>query len=493
MLKPYTIENFRGLNIVDDPMELPPGTSLDNRNVIFDAGRMKNFPAQETFATLAANDSPQRLHAHGYNQVVAAAYDTVANETTLVGLDDGGTIIATQNTASVGNNRPWAFASVGTATATRTYAVRQGNQTRRWDGAAWANIAAIPQGDAASPDFSRTRLVVGGANGNKNRVWFSNQGDPEVYGANDFVDLSPGDGEEISAMAQWNNLMFVFKNTKFAVFYGENTDDEGNTEFVYRMVEGRGIEGRSSTGDRTSWGSGIAVGNDGVYFATHDGIYVTTGGPPRLISQNISPIWTGAGERPAYFGISNRFISQFAPGMGVHNGDLYVSSEWHTNAPKVDHPFGLLYHNGQWSRSDLWGKSFTNIITLPSIQKPLFLTINSNEIKMMDWASPSSYSLWEYESSYYDLGAKGMKRLRYTDFYGYGTIQAESRWIGDGGTSVGTPFSNVTMGTVGPGVEGYGRRYEGVSSRLFSNVLSGGTQMSLNKIEQFYSQSDIIT
>jgi hypothetical protein len=104
-----------------------------------------------------------------------------------------------------------------------------------------------------------------------------------VRGRN-FGDLTPGDGEQIMAAVTWRELVFIFKETKFFVLWGEGTASDGTPIFNFReVVNSVGLASKLA----------VAAGRDGVYFFNRRGVYRTTGGNPELLSDPISPLWTG--------------------------------------------------------------------------------------------------------------------------------------------------------------------------------------------------------
>jgi hypothetical protein len=118
-------------------------------------------------------------------------------------------------------------------------------------------------------------------------VYFSNPGQPECgrrtaqagRGRN-FLDLTPGDGEQILAAVTWRELVFIFKETKFFVLWGESTAADGT---------------RSSTSARSSTAPAsrrkrCRVGRDGVYFLNRRGVYHTNGGDPELCQRPDRPV-----------------------------------------------------------------------------------------------------------------------------------------------------------------------------------------------------------
>lgn len=165
-----------------------------------------------------------------------------------------------------------------------------------------AHMVAWPAGD--------NRFVVantsstggpGGAASSNSHVWFSDPGeaeswhtDPETQaGEANYVQLSPGDGEEITALCVWGGMLFAFKETKFFVFYGVNEDAEGRPEFNFReqalgegsRMKAPSIEALEETSDQLA-----CAAPDAVYFCASDGIWATTGGEPVKISQALRPL-----------------------------------------------------------------------------------------------------------------------------------------------------------------------------------------------------------
>jgi hypothetical protein len=136
---------------------------------------------------------------------------------------------------------------------------------------------------------TQTTSGPGGTATNPSRVHFSNPGQPDVgdrrrklgRGRN-FIDLTPGDGEQIQAAVTWRELVFIFKETKFFVMWGESTAADGTPVFNVREV----------VNSRWPWRTAkrSAVGRDGVYFLNRRGVYHTNGGDPVLLSDRISTV-----------------------------------------------------------------------------------------------------------------------------------------------------------------------------------------------------------
>jgi hypothetical protein len=156
-------------------------------------------------------------------------------------------------------------------------------------------------------------------------VFFSNPGQPEIWETDgaagpplrgrNFIDLTPGDGEKIMAAVTWRELVFIFKETKFFVFWGESTGSDGTPTFQVReVVNAIGLASPQA----------VSVGRDGVYFMNRGGVYRTTGSDPVLLSDVIAPMWTQ--DPDVYFQSSPINLARLdLPRMLWHMERLYLA------------------------------------------------------------------------------------------------------------------------------------------------------------------------
>jgi hypothetical protein len=149
---------------------------------------------------------------------------------------------------------------------------------------AWgfAGLTSGPNGTASSPSHA----------------YVSQPDAPEKWDETDFVILAPGDGETGRAAATYNDFLFLFKQSKFFVFYGNSVDNTGGTVFNYRTV-GNAFGGSSSA----IYQGQVCSAPSGVYVITDTGVWKTTGGAPQLVSPALSPL-TLNGAGTAGFGTS---------------------------------------------------------------------------------------------------------------------------------------------------------------------------------------------
>ncbi len=322
--QPFAFNDFsQGLNLRDKSDVVGDKEAIDLLNVTFtERGAIRQ---RDGYADLTTADLTNRVDsltafytAGGVRQLVAGC------GTRLEALDVGGAIVASK-TGLTGPG-PYSFARFAAPGSEHLYAGNGVDAMQRWDGAAWTAPTGTVNGTAASAlpkagaltvtatvpgstsgSNAANRLVAtafgtattagpGGTATNPSRVYFSNPGDPltwETDGAGsptrgrNFIDLTPGDGEQILAAVTWRELVFVFKETKFFVMWGESTASDGTPVFNFReVVNSAGVAAKGC----------VAVGRDGVYFMNRRGVYHTTGQDPVLLSDVISPLWRGDPE-----------------------------------------------------------------------------------------------------------------------------------------------------------------------------------------------------
>lgn len=312
-----------GLNLRDKVDAVEQGAAIDCLNVEFsNRGSIRQRDGYTAFTESSLAQPVQSLHAHyraaGAPQLLAGA------GTRIDAIDDDGTVASSITGLTSG---VWDFARFGTPNSERSYA-GQGNSTlKRWDGSAWSSIASTPTGGALAVSATSNRLVVGrfltttggptgaGGTSSPSHVYFSDAGLAETWTANNFVQLTPGDGETVQAIVAWRELVFVFKESKFFVFYGESIDAGGDPIFDYRPVD---------TGVGCISPRAVCVSEQGVYFLDRQGVYFTNGGEPTRVSNVIDPIFKG-GSSDFYRGGELSQLNVTNAAMTYHDGRVYLS------------------------------------------------------------------------------------------------------------------------------------------------------------------------
>ena len=143
-------------------------------------------------------------------------------------------------------------------------------------------------------------------------VFFSQPDSPAYWDETDWVMLDRGDGEAITAVETFNDQLYIFKSSKFFVFYGNSTDADGGAVFNFRKV------------DCPAYVRATVSHTSGLYFATNNGIFVTTGGVPRRVSEPVDYLFNGTylpfvGAQGFTYG-PLVFFPMCTPGNGLFNG-----------------------------------------------------------------------------------------------------------------------------------------------------------------------------
>ena len=326
--RPFDYKDFSGgLNLRDKSDAVGDKEAIDLLNVDFtERGAIRQRDGYADFTPSDLGDRVNSLSpfykADGTRQLIAGC------GTVLQAISNGGDPLTSLVEPNPG---PWVFARFGDPDHEYLYCANGLDPVSRWNGSSWADGSVLATVDAqggkpmpragaitvtaASPGNTSgtnasNRLVAtgfgtqtaagpGGTPTNPSRVYFSNPGQPEIWETDgydgtaadnyrdargqNYIDLTPGDGEQIMAAVTWRELVFIFKETKFFVVWGEGQAADGTPTFQYReVVNSIGLASKLA----------VSVGRDGVYFINRRGVYRTTGQDPVLISDIVSPMWT---------------------------------------------------------------------------------------------------------------------------------------------------------------------------------------------------------
>jgi hypothetical protein len=370
--------------------------------------------------------------------------------TRLEAIDPSGAVLGSQTGLTSG---PYDFARFAQPGSEHIYASNGVDAPRRWNGSAWATPTATVNGTAASAmpkagSLAVTATVPGASSGtnaanrliatafgtqtaagpggtatNPSRWYASNPGQPEIWetdGAGtpvrgrNFGDLTPGDGEQIMAAVTWRELVFIFKETKFFVLWGESTGADGTPIFNFReIVNNVGLAAKHA----------VAVGRDGVYFMAGNGIYHTSGGDPTLLSDKIGPLWNGD-------------FDVFYQGDAINHTQLALSRmAWHDEQLFVAVPTGTRTYNDRMLVYDTQHQWWT-VYDIPASALAVFRRADLNELafgyatglnrigrhhaNLIDDRGVPIMSRWRSGWSDYNLPTQ--KTLRETKAWGSGAV-----------------------------------------------------------------------
>lgn len=352
-MKAIGFGNFGGLRLDQALDQVGPEASIYEHDIERD-GSLGNFRSRDGFQKLnasAASGEYKGLWPHSSIRLLAVKR-VKSTEAKLVALDKEGTEKTT--TALKEQEVPTSFASIGTPAASYTFMRSFTPEAKviRFDGTTFTEPTATMRNTntetgekeaeitgkamplarhlVAWPDasnvlvFANTSGTTGGPNGessSNSHVWFSYPGEPEKFEKSAFIRLGVGDGEEITGICVYGAQLYVFKESKFWVVSPPTQNTNGQPVFSFREVTlGSGsrirqvlTEKLKETSDRICWAS-----QDGVFFSTTDGIYVTTGGAPQKISNPLKPLEeTVPFEGPMYEFLNGSTESFRWPAVGI--------------------------------------------------------------------------------------------------------------------------------------------------------------------------------
>lgn len=462
-LEPYVIEGFTGLNLAVDPLEAGTSAATDLHDVDFDKrGRVRT---RGGFARVKAltMDTPEGL----------AVFDEVSTHQFVVGYTTGGTS-KYEAYASTGGA---ALASVNVTSTAGMSAVRLGSSNylylanaidtvRRWDGSAFTSPAGMPIAQRLAVAPRSDRLVAASITGTStSRVKFSDPGAPETFGANNFVDLVPGDGF-ITSATTWRDNTFVFKDRAgFFVFDSESTDSDGSPIFNYNAVRGFG-----------AWDS--VAGDEGVYF--HDGrtVWLTVGSTPTRVSEPVEPFLRGE------VSVNGETVDQdqvFGWRLSYSLGLLYIAV---MTSGAVRRTLVFDPKLNTWTLYSL-PVSFARTLRLDiSTLKPQTYWLSTAGVEKFDGSATDNGSAvsWSVQSGKYPLSDPGRVAVsNESSIDGYGTVSL--RLDSDLYSNMN---GSATLGTAPAFAEGWVAGVD-IEGRWLQHTLSGSGAAQVNRLTHHVS------
>lgn len=480
VLTPVEFPRFGGLSVTVDPQEVAGGAAVDMLNIdLSTPGIVRSRPGHQQWASSTVDYHCLQPF---YGAPATPEILLAAAGQTIYAYDNTGTAVATKTLTTSATETSMVCLGVGGSTAStaqRVYIATNGEgNIQRFDGSKTFSSTAVTTGRCLGLSKTDNRLAIGGYQGFGTRVAFSDAGNPESVPSTNWVDLEPGDGERITAMANWSSSLFVFKRSKLYVFSGTGIDGSGNPIFNYRSVETGGVGAVSPLG--------VATAEDGVYFVHSTGVYRTQGGPPVLVSSALNPLFGLGTVSPYYQGGTLSIAEVLWPTvLEVGRNQLYMSA-YDTTAGTY-RLFVYDFGTSTWSVWDVAARSLAVHRTSPATAQLLFFG-DYNGSHLLRVVNPSATQ---------DVtgGVASNITTRYrTGFWNPGQPAAETvvrEWLIDGSgtltwktavndsSTLGTGAS-VTLGTSPAIAQGRDRR--SVMGRNVSFEISGAAPWSVSRV-----------
>jgi hypothetical protein len=463
---PFTIAQFGGLNLVDDPQE---SGCIDALNVTLDdRGRIKT---RNGYSSLVTKTGTLGIVTTDQSIATNLLFFQTSSNTYALNPTSGAQIATSAVGINVAPPVPMLTAS---ATGPVYYFPHQTNG-RKYDSASSTfSAAATVAADCAAPQYGDNRLAIGNVTGGfRSRVQFSDPGAPETFGANNYVDLlAHGDGSQIKAMTAWRDLLFVFKENSYYVFYGNSVDSSGNPVFNYRPVSLRvGVPG----GPRN-----VVTAPNGVFFINAQGVWQADGRDVRKISQAIEPLFTDTANAAFQSGAMDATLGPIA----ASDRYLYVGVNASSTAgSEADLLLVYSFRDGHWM---VWNiGAFDGLAVGRTVSSGIYadetVYFSSGatvyQMRPSDTTDAGSAIAWRYRTGFMDLGAPGAEKVvREWLLDGSGSVTVKAA-VNDGSLGSG---ASVTLGTAPAAAQGRDRR--SVRGRNVSLELSGSGVASVSRV-----------
>jgi hypothetical protein len=295
--------------------------------------------------------------------------------------------------------------------------------------------AGMPKGGLLETTPVTNRLAVAGYVGtadgpaasisNPSTVYFSDPSAPETWSLTNVMQFAAGDGEPITALVTWGESLFIFKKTKFFVMYGESISGSGAAVFNYRTIDtGVGALGKDC----------VAVGPDGLYFMSAQGVYKTTGGQPTQVSDIVDPFFNNTAAQ--FFTSSNlNQASSSVASMAWHQEKLYIAVP--TGSSLINNL--VLVHDPRYNWWSVWDIPMNGLCStfFGSSQIPsLFFSYANGAVNKIAVLSSGSKTdactlalplsgariITKWVSGWFNLGSPSVKTLREAKVWGTGNV-----------------------------------------------------------------------
>lgn len=460
-------------------------------------GVLRSREGAKAFSAEAGAKNYESLFAHSDSRLLARRGGTTL---AVFSISDGKEVAG--KTATVKANH-LSCTRLGTPTASYSFIADAESTLKRYDGTSFSEPTAtvdaaagkaMPKGLFLSTWIDEgNRLVIAGtaANGGPNgaissgsHVWFASPGAPESYESTAFVQLNPGDGENIVGCCAWGGQIFVFKETRLFVFGGISPDGEGKPIFNFRSVDlGTRILPPPAVGAQQ-----VAAGGEGVYFIANDGLWVTTGGEPSLLSEELDPLADSQaliGPAATTFG-TKRWTN--AKGICFSNNAIYIG----LGATAVEL---LLKFDLRALRWTVWKAALNSLVAwneeTTSHRTRLFFSASAEALKHVYFYTPAvdtdptvaMEARWQ--SGFYDLDNVDEKTLTNVKLWGTGNVNLK----------VAEDFGALGAATeykLGAGSEISQRQEQkGQTATLFSHQFLGTAPWSVQRVSRYLRETRV--
>lgn len=261
-LKLLREDDFKGYNDKDKPENLPPGFCADILNGFVEENKLIKRSGYSKIGNTPVSKpilGQQRHEPSGGSKYILRARNNSGDTNAVVeGWSGSGDWVALTGASSQTADAEHEFVMASNA----TYIFNGSNTVlKTTNGTSTSTVAGIPIGKDAR--WFHNFLFVFGVTGNRSRLYFSDVNTPETFDSvNGWIDINPGDNEEITALAVLKDELLIFKNNRVWSLTGFGVSDFTLQDLGERLT-GVGTIARRSI---------VETGNDVYYLSFQGGV-----------------------------------------------------------------------------------------------------------------------------------------------------------------------------------------------------------------------------
>lgn len=273
---PIAFKEWRGLNIRDNSNFIKDGEMSSCVNFDIATGgyltKRKGFKTLHDGSTLGAAVNV-RLLGHFFNGTVSQIIVTTGVK--VFRSTDGITWTEVLIAAASIPNAEW-----GVQYTNNFYIIRRSSTVVQWDGTTATSLAGTPDGTVAAVHKDRLFVVDSQDTATGSRLYYSDIAAFGTFPGSNFIDVSPGDGESIVALAVYQDILFIFKWTKIYGLYIQGTTSDWALRSINPAI---GCISKYTVKEVEGF----------LYFVGARGVYRTDGVNIEDISQPVEPAFRG--------------------------------------------------------------------------------------------------------------------------------------------------------------------------------------------------------
>ena len=238
-------EFYKGYNDTLKPELLPSGYAADALNCVLERDSIKKRYGY----TIIGNDVGNKRglgvaafeNAAGTKRIVGAWNDSTDTNARLMEWTGSGSFAEITGATTLTQDLDLNFEMANN----NLYSFNRTDASLKYNGTDASPVVAIPL--AMYARWYHNYLFVAGTTANPNRLYFSNVGDPDVFGAPDYIDINPNDGDVITGLHVLGDELIITKRNRVWALTGFTTASFDVTDIAERITGFGGISHRSMT------------------------------------------------------------------------------------------------------------------------------------------------------------------------------------------------------------------------------------------------------